>query len=137
MLSIGQMARRSGVKVPTIRYYEQVGLMTVPTRTQGNQRRYSKVDFEQLNFIKHARDLGLSINATRELIELSRKPNQSCAKVNRIAVNHLNTVRDKIKRLLRLEHELERIALGCDNGIVQDCYVLRSLIDHRLCADEH
>jgi len=59
MLSIGQLSRRSGVKIPTIRYYEQVGLLSTPERTSGNQRRYTKEQLERLSFVRHARGLGI------------------------------------------------------------------------------
>jgi DNA-binding transcriptional MerR regulator len=61
MYSIGELSRRTGVKVPTIRWYEQAGLLDEPGRTAGNQRRYARADLERLAFIRHARDLGLGI----------------------------------------------------------------------------
>lgn len=137
MLSIGELSRRTGVKVPTIRYYEQMGLISAPERSEGNQRRYSRRESEQLSFIKHARDLGLSIDAIRELIRLSEHPNQPCADADRIAERHLSDIRGKIAKLQRLERELERMATGCDTGSVSDCYVLQSLSDHTMCAEEH
>ncbi|QDZ01046.1 helix-turn-helix domain-containing protein [Nitratireductor mangrovi] len=136
MLSIGEMARRSGVKVPTIRYYEQMGLLEEPGRTEGNQRRYGAAELERLVFIRHARDLGIAIEAIRELIALSADPDRPCAEADRIAADHLGQVRDKIARLRRLEAELERIA-SCSAATVGECYVLRALGEHELCAGEH
>lgn len=136
MLSIGEMARRSGVKVPTIRYYEQMGLLEEPGRTEGNQRRYGAAELERLVFIRHARDLGIAIEAIRELIALSADPDRPCAEADRIAADHLGQVRDKIARLRRLESELERIA-SCSAATVGECYVLRALGEHELCAGEH
>ncbi len=72
--SIGDLARLSGVKVPTIRYYEQAGLLPQPLRTEGNQRRFGQPDLERLQFIRHARDLGLPMEAIRDLLELSAHP---------------------------------------------------------------
>ena len=137
MLSIGAMARRTGVKVPTIRYYEQTGLIEAPGRSHGNQRRYSEADAERLAFIRHARDLGLSIEAIRDLVRLSSSPDQPCADVDRIASDHLAAVRDRIAKLRRLEGELERIVDGCRAGSIRDCAVLRALGDHALCTDDH
>ncbi len=137
MFSIGDMSRRAGVKVPTIRYYEQMGLIAAPGRTEGNQRRYARADLERLEFIRHARDLGLTIEAIRDLIDLSGHPERPCAHADAIARTHLADVREKIARLQRLEAELDRIATHCDGGSVKDCYVIRALASHDLCADEH
>jgi len=137
MLSIGEMSRRTGVKVPTIRYYEQVGLIVAPERSVGNQRRYTTRELERLSFIRHARDLGLGIDSIRELIELSTHPETPCADVHRIANAHLGAVRERIVRLERLEKELTRIANDCEADQVGDCYVIRALSEHELCEGEH
>ena len=138
MFSIGELSRRTMVKVTTIRYYEEMGLLAEPDRTEGNQRRYDVAGLERLSFIKHARDLGFSIEAISELIELQDHPDRSCQAATEIAVSQLSDVRAKIKRLRALEIELVRIAKGCDGeGVSEDCYVLASLADHQLCHHEH
>lgn len=137
MISIGELARQSGVKVPTIRYYEQMGLIAAPARSDGNQRRYSRVEADRLGFIKHVRDLGFSIEVIRELLRLRSHPSEPCADADRIAEQHLAAVREKIAKLRRMESELERMATGCEASRVEDCYVLQSLADHRLCAKAH
>ena len=138
MFSIGELSRRTNVKVPTIRYYEESGLLDAPERTEGNQRRYDAAGLERLSFIKHARDLGFSIEAIAALIELQGHPDRSCAEANDIATAQLSEVRAKIKRLRALEKELVRISNGCDGGgVTEDCYVLASLSDHGLCERDH
>lgn len=137
MYTIGDLARRTGVKVPTIRWYEQAGLVDEPGRTEGNQRRYSRADLERLSFIRHARELGFDLDSIRELIELSGHPDKPCAHADAIAENQLAEVREKIARLKRLEAELERMATHCAHGTAAECYVLRSLADHDLCEHEH
>ncbi|MGB3502704.1 MAG: helix-turn-helix domain-containing protein [Mesorhizobium sp.] len=138
MLTIGDLSQRTGVKVPTIRYYEQMGLLTAAERSDGNQRRYGKAERERLSFIKHGRDLGLTLDSIRELIELSSHPDQPCAQADRIATEQLVSVREKIAKLKRLEHELERIAGHCDGEhAIRDCYVIRALANHELCDGEH
>lgn len=138
MFSIGELSKRTQVKVPTIRYYEETGLLAAPERTEGNQRRYDVAGLERLNFIKHARDLGFSIDAISKLIELQGHPDRSCQAATEIAVTQLSDVRAKIKRLQALEKELVRISKGCDGaGVSQACYVLASLADHKLCRHEH
>ncbi|MBO3759325.1 helix-turn-helix domain-containing protein [Ciceribacter sp. L1K23] len=137
MYTIGELSRRTGVKVPTIRYYEQMGLLTAPDRTEGNQRRYERAELDRLTFIRHARDLGFPIEAIRELLSLSRHPDEPCERADAIAREQLIEVRDKIARLRKLESELDRIVDHCDHHTVSDCYVIRALSDHGLCETEH
>jgi DNA-binding transcriptional MerR regulator len=137
MLSIGELSKRAGVKIPTIRYYEQMGLIQAPERSEGNQRRYTQADLERLSFIRHGRDLGLPIEAIKELISLAGHPERPCADADRIAAEHLAAVREKIARLKRLEAELERMAHGCKGDHIGECYVIQSLADHSLCRREH
>jgi|TARA_Y100000815_G_C13347038_1_gene502476 DNA-binding transcriptional MerR regulator len=137
MLTIGQLARAAGVKIPTIRYYEQMGLMAVAERSAGNQRRYESHDRERLSFIKHARDLGFTIEAIRELLELSAHPNQPCVSADAIAIRQLASVRGKLAKLRLLETELDRMTSRSHDDQVKDCYVLQSLANHDLCVGEH
>lgn len=138
MFSIGQMSRRTGVKVPTIRYYEDMGLLDAAERTAGNQRRYDKAGLERLGFIRHARDLGFSIGAISALINLQNHPDRSCTEANQIANAQLADVRNKIARLQALEAELTRIADHCTGqGETGNCYVLAALADHGHCLGEH
>jgi DNA-binding transcriptional MerR regulator len=137
MFSIGALAQETGVKVPTIRYYEEIGLIHAPVRTAGNQRRYSQGHAERLRFIRHARELGLPLGAIRDLIALSASPDRSCAEADRVVQQQLSAVRERIAKLQGLERELARIAEGCQAERVRDCYVLQALSDHALCAEEH
>lgn len=138
MFSIGALSRRTRVKVPTIRYYEQIGVLDPPVRTMGNQRRYDRQALERLHFVRHARDLGFSLEAISSLIALQDHPDRSCAEATTLAEAQLRDVRSRIGRLRRLEQELARLARGCDGtGTAQDCYVLAALGDHELCGGEH
>lgn len=137
MLTIGDLARLTGVKVPTIRYYEQMGLMAPAERSEGNQRRYGRGERERLFFIKHAREFGLGLDAIRELLALSGHPERPCEQADRIAAEQLVAVRKKIERLRGLERELQRISSGCHGDQVKDCYVIQALADHDLCEGDH
>lgn len=138
MYAIGQLSKRTGVKVPTIRYYEEMGLLAPPERTGGNQRRYDGSGLERLSFIKHARDLGFSIEAISTLIELQTHPDRSCREAGEIAQAQLSAVQTKIRQLKALEEELQRISDGCDgDGVASECYVLEALSDHQLCNADH
>ncbi|WP_284163707.1 helix-turn-helix domain-containing protein [Frigidibacter sp. SD6-1] len=133
MLSIGDLSRRTGVKVPTIRYYEQMGLLPPEGRTEGNQRRYGHAGLERLAFIRHARDLGLPIEAIRELTALD---GSDCAKAHPIAKRHLSDIRRRIEALRGLEAELARIAAACD-GSEGACRTLAAFGDHDRCESSH
>lgn len=136
MLTIGALSQATGVKIPTIRYYEAAGLMPPPTRSGGNQRRYEQADLERLSFIRHARDLGFALDDIRALLELEDQPHDAGCPAADIARGQLAAVRAKIARLKRLERELARIATGC--GLDGDrCDVLAALSDHHQCEGPH
>lgn len=136
--SIGEMARNGNCKVQTIRYYEQIGLLPKPQRTQGNQRVYSRLHFDRLRFIRHSRELGFSLDHIRQVLELSDGSENSCAKVDRIAKEHLREVESKIRRLQSLRKELKRMLSECAGNRISDCRIVKVMSDHALClADDH
>lgn len=135
---IGELSRQTGIKVPTIRYYEARGLIAPPRRSAGNQRRYGQAELERLRFIRHARELGFSLEVIAALIELQDHPDRACTTATRIARDQLEAVRAKLRRLRALEAELERITEGCTGeGPSRECYVLASLGDHAMCDHDH
>ena len=131
-VSIGELSRRTGVKVPTIRYYEQVGLMLAPPRTEGKQRRYGPAEVDRLNFIRHARELGFEVDAIRELLAMSAQPDRSCAEVDQITRRHLSEVDRRIAHLTALRAELQRMVDACGHGRVCECRVIETLANHGL-----
>ncbi|MBY6056502.1 MerR family transcriptional regulator [Leisingera daeponensis] len=137
MFSIGQLSKATGVKVPTIRYYEEIGLLPQPGRNAGNQRRYGQDGMDALGFIKHARDLGFSLEDIKALMGLDGQLGADCAAADRIARSQLANVRDRIRKLQQLASELERISHLCDGGNGGCCKVLTALGDHSQCAGEH
>ncbi len=130
---IGEAARQSGVKVPTIRYYEQIGLLPAPPRSEGNRRQYDTGDLRRLAFIHHARELGFEIDAIRALLALQDQPGQSCAVADQIARARLAEVEQRIASLMALKAELERMITGCSHGRVDQCRVIEALADHSQC----
>lgn len=134
MLTIGKLGEAAGVKVPTVRYYEQIGLLPEPERSMGNQRLYPRAALDRLAFIRHARELGFPLEAIRDLLSLSDKPDQSCAAADTIARAQLQAVRARLARLKALELELERMVEQCAHGAISDCRVIEVLGDHAQCA---
>ncbi|TBN38310.1 MerR family transcriptional regulator [Paracoccus subflavus] len=137
MLTIGRLGQAAGVKVPTIRYYEQIGLLPPADRSAGNQRIYDRATLDRLSFIRHARELGFSLEAIRDLLSLSDKPDQSCAAADAIAKAQLQAVQARIARLRALQTELHRMIDQCACGTIRDCRVIETLGDHSLCAQDH
>ena len=136
-VSIGTAAQRSRVKVPTIRYYEQIGLLPVPLRTDGNRRHYDESDLRRLAFIRHARELGFEIDAIRTLLDLQDNPDQPCATADSIARARLVEVEQRIASLSALKAELKTMIEGCSHGRVDHCRVIEVLADHGQCRHEH
>ena len=131
--SIGHVSSATGCKVETIRFYESIGLLPEPERTEGNQRRYLAKHVDRLRFILHARELGLAVEAIRQLISLAENPAASCEQADEIARQQLQLVRDKIARLTQLAEELERIVANCSGERIADCRVMEVLADHSHC----
>lgn len=127
--SIGEIARRSGVKVPTVRYYEQIGLLAAPPRSEGNRRVYDAKDLHRLIFIRHARELGFDVEAIRSLLALQDHPDHSCATADAIARARLVEVDRRIARLTALRAELDRMVSECACGRVSECRVIETLSD--------
>lgn len=136
-VTIGEAARDSGVKVTTIRFYEERGLLPVPPRSEGGQRLYSARDLARLRFIRHARDLGFGMEAISGLLELAGHPDKPCHEADRLAEERLVDVRRRIDALKGLELELERMLSACRHGTSERCAVLESLADHAHCAGPH
>ena len=133
-VAIGEAARQSGVKAPTIRYYEQIGLLAAPSRSEGNRRHFGDSDLRRLTFIRHARELGFEIEAIRTLLTLQDDPSQPCATADSIAKARLADVEQRIRSLTALKAELELMVDGCSHGHVATCRVIEVLADHGKCA---
>ena len=95
-LAIGALARETGAKPTTIRFYEDIGLLPRPPRTESNRRTYDEPDVKRLRFIRHARELGFEVDAIRQLLSLADHPDRPCQDVDRIAREHLHDIEGKI-----------------------------------------
>lgn len=126
-LSIGDLARQTGAKVETVRYYERIGLLPAPERTDSNYRSYDKAHLGRLSFIRRARDLGFSLDQVRELLGLADQRDRSCEAVDAIARQHLVEVQRKIADLSALHDELADLIGRCRHGTVADCRIIETL----------
>ena len=126
---IGEMSKRTGVNIETIRYYERIILMPKPDRTAGGNRQYNHELLKRLSFIKTSRDLGFSIEEIRALLEMVDRQDFTCGEVHGLTIGHLASVREKISGLRKLEKALVGMAAKCSQGDVPDCPILETLFE--------
>ena len=125
-ITIGILSERSGVNVETIRYYERIGLMPVPPRSEGRHRLYGGDDIKRAIFIRRSRELGFSLDEVRNLLALAEH-GRSCGEVRHMTLAHAARIRDKIADLERIERLLRETAAQCDGGQAPECPVLEVL----------
>jgi Predicted transcriptional regulators len=126
-ITIGKFSRRTGVNIETIRYFEKVGLLAAPPRTQGGHRLYDEHHVRTLSFIKRARELGFAPGDVRAILNLGGPADACCDEVRTIAVHHLEQVRLKMADLAKLERLLASTVERCSGGHVPDCAVIDML----------
>lgn len=124
---IGDIARRSGVQIETIRYYERAGVVPKPGRTPGGHRLYSSEQLNRLVFIRRSRELGFSLAEVRALLDLVDGGEMTCEEIHGITMEHLTNVRQKLTDLHRLERALKELAGQCSKGKVPDCPIVDTL----------
>lgn len=136
LMPIGALAEETSVKVPTIRYYESVGLLPEPDRTESNRRVYGPKAVRRLRFIRHARELGFEVDAIRQLLGLADQPDRPCHQADAIARAHLAGIDHKIARLVALRAEVQHMLDQCAQGQIRECRVIEVLADHSECLHE-
>lgn len=135
--SIGQLSSAVGVKIPTIRYYEQIGLIPPAARTSGNQRRYGRPALDRLRFIAHARAMGFPMGSLTAMLRIAGHAEAPCADIDDLVRERLDDVEARIAKLQRLKGELAAMLDSCRHGTVADCRILEVLADHDECVAEH
>jgi DNA-binding transcriptional MerR regulator len=137
VLTIGALAKAAGVTTPTIRYYEEIGLLPPAGRSASGQRMYEETDLLRLTFIRRCRDFGFSIDQVRLLAGLSISADRDCVEVRDVANTHLGEVRKKLVELQALEQNLSAFAQECDTacagGAGHDCVVFKDLGKPAVC----
>lgn len=126
-LPIGELARRTGVHIETIRYFEKVGMLEAPQRTEGGHRIYTERHVRALRFIKRARELGFAPKEVRALLDLGGPGGACCDQVQQIALHHLEQVRQRMADLKRLERLLASTVERCSGGHIPECPVIDML----------
>lgn len=131
-MKIGELAKATGTKVETVRYYEASGLLPKPARTQANYRDYELSHLERLMFIRRSRDLGFTLKSVRELLTLADENEEPCGAVDEVASAHLLAVEQKIADLTALRDELSLMLQCSGDGTVGDCRIIASLASTNL-----
>ena len=127
-LQIGELAKRTGCLVETIRYYEREGLLPNPVRSKGNYRLYTDIHVERLQFIRHCRVLDMTLEEIRNLLRFRDTPDENCSEVNALLDEHIEHVSNRIKELRFLQKDLRRLRSLCERAqAAKDCRILQSL----------
>ncbi len=129
-LKRGALSKRTGCNIETIRYYEQIGLMPDPPRSEGGHRLYDEEHLKRLTFIRRARELGFSLGDVRGLLALVDGGDYSCAEIQSFTLEHVNDIRRRIADLRRIERVLRDMASQCDDGEIPECPVIEALFQH-------
>lgn len=124
---IGELAKKSGCPVVTIRYYEKEGLLPEPDRSGSNYRLYGQEDMERLRFIRHCRRHGMKLSEVRELLAFKDHPTRTCDWINTLVQRHIDNVEEQIASLTQLKTHLERLLRTCSGGGTEHCGILESL----------
>ena len=123
-MNIGEAAARSGVSAKMIRYYESIGLITAPARTAAQYRVYAADDVHTLRFVRRSRDLGFSLEETRELLALWRDKSRASADVKNLAMAHVRELEEKAAELKAMADTLRHLATHCHGDHRPDCPIL-------------
>lgn len=130
-MKIGTLATRTGTNTPTIRYYEEIGLLPRADRHQGGQRIYGEEDVSRLTFIRRCRDFGFSIDQVRSLLALAHDRQRSCFDARDLARDHWTKMRMKLRQLKSLERSIANLVADCETrcagGSGADCVILHDL----------
>ncbi|MBT3306264.1 MAG: helix-turn-helix domain-containing protein [Alphaproteobacteria bacterium] len=129
LMTIGVLSKRTGCKIETIRYYEQMGLLPAPARSQGGHRHFGEPALKRLTFILRARKLGFPLDTVRALLALSDGQEQSCEEVQRIAAHQLQDVRAKQEDLKVMENVLAEMVSRCADGTTPECPLIEALFE--------
>ncbi|OLF38431.1 Cd(II)/Pb(II)-responsive transcriptional regulator [Psychrobacter sp. Cmf 22.2] len=131
LIKIGELAKRTGATVETIRYYEKENLLPEPTRSQGNYRLYREEHIERLQFILHCRTLDMTLEEVRVLLQYWDTPDKNCGEVNILLDEHINAVETRMKELVQLKQHLLDLRQKCaKEAPAESCGILHALADN-------
>ena len=132
-MSIGDLARKTDVKVANIRFYEESGLLPLPSRREGGHRQYGREDVQRVSFIRTCRELGYSLEQIKALLRLAHPDNLRCTEAQELSRAQLGIVRERIAALQLIENKLTRHLEACEvtccDGRAPACPILPAMPD--------
>jgi len=134
-MKIGDIAKRTGLKIETIRFYESERLIDPPLRSGSNYRLYGQSHLDRLSFVKRSRDLGFTLDQVRDLLRLADDPRGSCAEVDAMAVQHIEEIDRKLADLHTLRKEVAKWG-RCDATTIAECRLIDALSSGSTAAVE-
>ena len=137
-LTIGEVAKQTGVTVETIRFYEKQGLIATPHRSESGYRQYKAETIKRVRFIQRAKDVGFTLKDIAELLALKKEPGTSCSDIKLRALEKMSEVDKKVEDLKRIHDSLSQLVVKCSgSGDLSECPILESLeLDERKENDE-
>ena len=130
-IKIGELAKRTGATVETIRYYEKERLLPEPSRSSGNYRLYNEAHIERLQFILHCRTLDMTLDEVRVLLQYWDEPDKDCGNVNILLDEHIRTVEIRMNELKQLKKHLTALRQKCiSEASTKSCGILNTLADN-------
>jgi DNA-binding transcriptional MerR regulator len=126
-MKISELSAATKVPSKTIRYYEQVGLLSAPSRAENGYRSYAENDIETLLFIRRCRELNIAIEDIKQLVDVQQNPKASCSVVDNIIADQLARIQQTQRELSLLEKSLASLSVSCQNQHVEDCSILNTL----------
>lgn len=125
--AIGRAAKVTGCHIETIRFYERIGLLPPPARSESGYRRYTLEHLKRLTFIRRARDVGFTLDEVRRLLRLADRRERSCAQVRDLATGHVGDIQAKVRDLRAMERVLKTMVAQCADGTLPDCPLIEAL----------
>lgn len=129
-MNISQAAAAAGLTAKMVRYYEQIGLLQPPPRSQANYRRYRPEDVATMAFIAQARRLGFSLDEVASLLALRQRGGRTAADVRALASSHVTAIGQRIAELQQLKQQLDRLIAACHHASADECPILDALEGH-------
>ncbi len=131
MVTIGALSKQTGCHIETVRYYERIGVLLKPPRTEGGFRLYGREQIKRLMFVRRSRELGFSLGEIRTLLKLVDGKQYTCREVKALMEEHLGDIKKKISDLKRLQKTLADISSQCEGGMVPECPIIDALFEEK------
>ena len=135
MVTIGKLSKRTGCNIETIRYYERIGILLKPMRSEGGTRLYSEEQIKRLVFVCRSRELGFSLEEVRTLLRLVDGKKTTCQEIKTVTEGHIHDIEKKITDLKILQKTLKKISSQCSGGFVPDCPIIDTLFTEKYCKE--